>query len=409
MGSPWERVGGRVGDVSGIGQRARLFPRLEARVYWAFAAIAPLPEPVETAVGAWHAELARHGVQGFGAAIAARDRLRIALAGLLGGPSDAYALGHGTTAGLIAVAHSYDWRAGDRVLIGDSEFPANAVPWRQIAHERRLGLDVVALAGFAERPERGLDAVERLLRRGGVRLVALSAVGFQTGLALPLAELAALCHRYRADLAIDAIQAAGIVPLDLAALGVDIAVGGGHKWLCATDGVGWVYVAPRARERIGPSMAGWLSFEDAARFLSEPGCLHAARRHQPAPRVLEAGSSSSGALFALAAGLELISAARPEVSLAHVQALHDRVEPALVALGFSSERAPHASGRSGILALAPPSGVTLAKLQAALARRGVVVSIPDGRMRLAPHFASTTDEADALLEAMPEALAEARA
>lgn len=386
-----------------------LFPDLAARAYWSFAAISPIARPVKAAVDAWHDRLAREGVMAFGQAMEARERLRAELAGLLGGAASDYGLVQGTTAGITALARSFRWRPGERVLLFDDEFPANTVPWREAAREHRLGVDTVAIARFAHDVGPGLATVEALLRRGGVRLVAVSAVEFQSGLGMPLAALAELCHRHGALLAVDAIQAAGCCPLELPALGVDLAVGGGHKWLLGIDGAGWIYVAPRAREAIGPAMSGWLSFERGADFLFEPGRLHAAREHLPAPRIFEGGSTSSAAACALLEGVRLCRAADPARTLVHVQGLHDRVEPVLVALGFTSERAPYAAGRSGILAARPPAGVSLGALHKALAARGVVVSTPDGRLRLAPHFMSTAAEADHIAAALPEALAEVRA
>jgi len=389
-----------------IGQRHALFPDLEARVYWAFAAIVPLALPVRVAVEAWLLRLAREGMPAFGAALEAREQLRSELAGLLGGEASSYGFVQGTTAGMVALAHSINWRSGDRVVIFDDEFPANTVPWREAARVYRLGVDVLPLATFASTPELGLASLEASLRRGGSRLVTVSAVEFQTGLALPLRDIADVCHRYGALLAVDAIQAAGIVPLDLPTLGVDLAVGGGHKWLLAMDGAGWVYVAPAAREQLGTAMAGWLSFEGGPRFLFEPGHLHDRREHVAAPRVFEGGSSSTAAVVALLEGVKLCRQVTPAVAFAHVQALHDRVEPRLVELGFVSERTSFAAGRSGILAARPPAGVSLAALQRSLAQRGVVVTIPDGRLRLAPHFMSTFKEAEMLVAALPEALSE---
>jgi len=392
-----------------VGQRDTLFPDLKSRVYWAFAAIAPLAMPVRVAVDGWLARLACEGAPAFAAGLEARERLRAELAGLLGGEPSSYGLLHGTTAGFVALAQSLRWRPGDRIALFDDEFPANTVPWREAAHSHRLGIDVIALAPFATAPERGLANLEASLRRGGTRLVAVSAVEFQTGLALPLREIGEVCHRYGALLVVDAIQAAGIIPLDLPALGVDLAIGGAHKWLLGTDGAGWIYVAPSVRDQIGTAMAGWLSFAGGPRFLFEPGRLHDKREYAPAPQIFEGGSTSTAAAIALLEGVKLCRAATPAAGFAHVQALHDRVEPQLLALGFESERTHFAAGRSGTLAARPPRGMSLGALQGALARRGVVITIPDGRLRLAPHFMSTVAEAEVLVGALAGAAAEVRA
>jgi selenocysteine lyase/cysteine desulfurase len=88
----------------------------------------------------------------------------------------------------------------------------------------------LALARRATKdPDRVLGPLEDQLKRG-LRLVAVSAVQFQTGLCMPLVEMAALCRKYGAEIAVDAIQAAGVVPFAIDALGLDYVAGGAHKW-----------------------------------------------------------------------------------------------------------------------------------------------------------------------------------
>ncbi|HRE87658.1 MAG TPA: hypothetical protein PK095_00845, partial [Myxococcota bacterium] len=110
--------------------------------------------------------------------------------------------------------------------------------------------------------------------------------------------------------------------------------------------------------------------------------------------------------FALIEGVRLCRQADPARTFGWVQRLHDAVEPRLLELGFHSERAARTEARSATLSLRPPAGVSLRRLHGALLARGVVLTTPDGRLRLAPHFFSTMAEAD-LLEAMPSALGEA--
>jgi selenocysteine lyase/cysteine desulfurase len=224
---------------------------------------------------------------------------------------------------------------------------------------------------------------------------------------MPVAELARVAHDHGALIAVDTIQKAGAMPVDLSAEGVDFAYGGGHKWLLGTDGAGWLYVSKSARAELSDAMIGWLSMEDPVDFLFEPGRLGRPRRAVEQPRAQEGGSSSSAAVFALLEGVRLCREADPARTFAWTQRLHDAVEPRLLELGFGSERAERPELRSATLSLRPPSGVSLRRLQAALLARGVVLTTPDGRLRLAPHFFSTMAEAELLLDAMPAALAEA--
>jgi selenocysteine lyase/cysteine desulfurase len=40
--------------------------------------------------------------------------------------------------------------------------------------------------------------------------------------------------------------------------GIDVAAGAGHKWLLTPEGVGYLYLLDRARERIEPTLVGWV-------------------------------------------------------------------------------------------------------------------------------------------------------
>lgn len=388
------------------GLRDACFPDLEARAFLAHAAVSPLPAASLAAVHGYLGGLARRGIGGLGDGLAARDALKRELAALLGTSPDRFALTSGTTASIIALAQSVRWRPGDVVATLDGEFPANVTPWRQAAAARGLAVRTAPAAALAG-PDRAAH-LERLLAPGPdgrVRLLAVSAVQFQTGLRMPLAELAAAAHAVGALLFVDAIQAAGVVPLDLPALGVDLAAGGAHKWLLGMDGAGYLWVAPGREDALGTDVAGWLSHVEPLRFLGEgPGFLTYDRPFLPAPRVFEGSSTATAAYVALHASVRLLLAQRIPAIYDHVQRWHDNVLTGLEALGFTSERAVDPALRSGILALRPPPGVDLGLLQRELAARGVVVSIPDGRLRLAPHFANPLDECPAVIEAVAQSL-----
>lgn len=370
------------------------FDALDARAYLAFAAVAPLARPVREAITDAALGLAHRGVGGFVELLELREVLRAELAALLGVEAAQIGLTQGTTTSVIAIARSLSWRPGDRVITFAGEFPANVTPWRQAAED--FGLE-----------HRSLSLDEPLaphLADGRARLVAISAVQFASGLRTPLGPLAATCHAHGARLFVDAIQAVGAMPVDLAADGVDFAAGGGHKWLCGTDGAGWVYVAPGREGELGGAMAGWLSHVDGARFLFEPDQLREGRPLVAAPRVFEAGTSSSLAAAAMLAGVRMCAEADPARTFAHIQAWHDEAEVALRELGFTSERAPEPERRSGILSFSPPDGVTVAGLSVALAERGVVVTTPDGRLRVAPHAWTPLDRVEVLVDAVRDAL-----
>jgi selenocysteine lyase/cysteine desulfurase len=349
---------------------------------------------------------AREGGEATLGTLALRGRLRARLARLLGARAEDVALTTGATHGLQAVALSFPWREGDRVVLLEGEFPANVTPFLRAAQLFRLEPVFLSARDFTEGDgARGLDALDRALAAGG-RLVAASAVQFQTGARMPLAAMAAVCRRRGAELCVDAIQAAGVVPVDVGALDADYVAGGAHKWLLAVQGAGYLWIRPERVAALRPALAGWLSHEEPVSFLTEgrPGLLRYDRPLRRRADVFEGGSAPSVALAALDASVAILLGLGIDAVYAHVQAFHDRLEPALRDRGFAPLRSPDPARRSGILSAAPPPATDAKWLREALLARGVVVAIPDGLVRFAPHWPNALDEVDVVLAALDDAL-----
>ncbi len=393
----------QAGPPARLGDRS-LFPDLEPRAYLNHAASSPPSLPVRRAVGDLLDELARGS--GERAALALRSRLREAAARLVGGSAADVALTSGLSAGIQAVALCTPWRRGDRVILFEGEFPANVTPWQQAAALHGLEAAMLPLSDFErEDASRGLGRLEEELRRGA-RMVAVSAVQFRTGHAMPLAEMAALAARHGAEICVDAIQALGAVPLDAAALGLDYLACGAHKWLMGIHGAGFLWIRPGRAAALRPWLAGWLSHQDPVSFLTRgPGHLRYDRPLRREASALEAGSSSTASQAALLASLEILEALSVPAIHAHANRCLDRLEPGLAARGFGVLRSAHPGRRSAFFSARPPVGVEAPWLRDALAARGVAVAIPDGLVRFAPHWPNRPEEADQVLGAIDDALA----
>jgi len=327
-----------------------------------------------------------------------------AFAGLIGAPSGTVARTGSTSEGLVAVAHMTPWRDGDRVVVFDDEFPANRTPWLQAAARHRLEVVQLPVDAFHD-PDVGLAHLDAALDQDArVRLVAVSAVQFQSGLRMPIAEIARRVHAAGGRVVVDAIQAAGIVPIDVTDGDIDWLAVGGHKWLGAPVGTGFLYGRTDAWAEARPGVASWLSHPDALSFLAQADARPDEHAFVPGPSLVEGGMRNHPGLAAARLAVEERAGRDLTADLAALMATHDAVETGLVTMGFTSMRCADPRGRSGILSLRPPEGVDTAALVGELASQGIVVTGPEGLLRIAPRTPPTDDEIGRLLDAVRQAL-----
>ncbi len=388
-----------------LGDRA-LFPTLAYDAYLNHAGISPASRPVVQALLGVGEDYAARGFGAWPAYNERREHLRAALARMIHGRPEDLGFTSNTSAGVTAAALCIPWRAGDRVVLFRGEFPANVTPWQQAA--RRFGLDLswVDLAPFARSHEEGLAEFERVLSEGPARLVAVSAVQFQTGLAMPVRAMAERAHAHGAELFVDAVQACGVVPVDVRDGPVDYLACGSHKWLMGTEGAGFLYVAPSRVTALVPSVAGWLSHEEPVRFLLEgAGHLRYDRPVRASASMLEAGNLPTPSLAALGASVALLESLGIPRIQEHVRAYLDALEPALIDRGFVSARTGFREGQSGSLCVTPPPDRALPALHRAIVHEGVACAMPDGHLRFSPHWPNALDEVPRVLAAIDRALA----
>lgn len=382
-----------------LGSRT-LFDSLETDVYANHASLTPPSRAVRDAVVAAIDGYARQGMAWYVHEVERRERLRSRLARLIGAEDGTIGLVANTSAAILDIAQGIPWRRGDTIVLFDGEFPTNITPWQQAAHRHDLHLTWLEADAFRTDRDAALERLERTLA-SGVRLVAVSAVQFTTGQRMPLELMGELCRRHGAELFVDAIQATGIVPLDVQAMHIDYLASGSHKWLMAPEGMGMLYVAPERAGALQPHMAGWLSHEDAFAFLTRaPGELRYDRPFRSGALMAEAGTPNTLGAAGLEASLGLIQDLGVETIFEHVQRWHDAIEPGLVERGFESARMDDRNGRSGILSLRPEQPERAPGWVRSLAARGIACASPDGWLRLSPHWPNALDETGRVLDAI---------
>ena len=393
-----------------LGDRS-LFSKLRPVAYLNHAAVSPLSDPVLTTLTTVATSYAQRGLHAIGHWIEDRETLREELCQFIGAAQGTIGFVANTTSGVSAIAQCFPWQAGDRVVLFQGEFPANVTPWQRACELHQLRPTFLPLTDFSLPGGADLSALELNLKRGGVKLVATSAVQFQTGLRMPLAALSKLCHRHGAQLFVDGIQAVGMVDMDVERLGIDYLACGSHKWLMAPEGCAFLYAAPHRRPHLRPVTAGWLSHGPGGLdflFRGE-GMLRYDRGFKPDMSFIEGGAPNTLGLAGLRTALGLIRAFPSGAIFAHATSYLDRLEAALVTRGFESLRTADQARRSGILSTKPPGHTDTLAAAAALNAAGISVSTPDGHLRFAPHWPNHEAEIASILDAVDAHLEQASA
>jgi len=181
------------------------------------------------------------------------DRARAACATLIGAAIDEIALMPSTEAGIAALATALAFGPGTNVVASDLEFVGTVLPWRVL---EQTGVQVKLV------PHRDgtidLDDLDAAVDKQ-TRAVVISAVQEVNGFRTDLEELSRLCRSRAVLLIVDAIQHVGPLTLDVRATPVDAVAVGGHKWLCAPFGMGFLYVSRRLVERLRPPSRAFMT------------------------------------------------------------------------------------------------------------------------------------------------------
>jgi cysteine desulfurase/selenocysteine lyase len=186
---------------------------------------------------------------------AAYDAARRRVASFVGGRPETTIFTKNATEAINLVAYSWG-RAnvgpGDCILITQAEHHANIVPWQVLCHERGAALRYLEVD---DQGELSLEALERELARGDVRLVAFTHVSNVLGTINPVAEITARARAAGALSLVDGAQAVPQLPVDLDALGADFYAWTGHKAFGPT-GIGVLHGRTEILEPMEPFLTG---------------------------------------------------------------------------------------------------------------------------------------------------------
>jgi selenocysteine lyase/cysteine desulfurase len=356
------------------------FPVVADRIYLNSAYIAPVHRAVLAASRAYIEAKGAGSLQVAGL-LGAADAVRAQFAHLVNATPNEIGLLFSTGDGENVIANGLGLKAGDNVVVDDLHYSTEFVLYRALEASRGIELRIVKNRDGAVTAR---DFEPHVDKR--TRIVSVAWVSNQNGFRHDMRPIADLAHANGALFYADAVQAAGMIQLDVRAAGVDAMCSGSYKWLMSEFGVAPFFVGRDVIDRIQSDRIGEFSVARA-----EPD--HHYQLLKTAVK-FEGTSRSFGAVAQLQASLsylEKVGIARIEE---HTVGLAQRLYAGLVKQGHRMFTPP--GNRSSIVTFY--SSKPLDDLRAAFRAAKIDVTVRNGQVRVAPALFNNVDETERCLE-----------
>jgi selenocysteine lyase/cysteine desulfurase len=316
---------------------------------------------------------------------------------LVGASPDELCLIQSTTMGENLVLQALDLpRAGGRVVTDALHFFGSFYTYGELG---KAGVDVVTvpMAG-----DGGVDfsRIEAAVNKR-TRLIAVSAVSTVNGFAHDLKRLCDLAHAHGAYVYADIAHAAGSIPLDLRAAGVDFAACSSYKWLMGDFGLGFLYVRREVQEKV---RAPWWGYHQLSSFQT-----HVYPYDPPGPSVADYGAPATATGRFAMGTTSWTGVVQLDYSLPFIQALDvariqayrqpmvDAVQGELRKRGY--EPLTPLGSKTPLVGFALKGA--RAKLGERLTKAGLRLTVAQNRFRVSLSVFNDQNDVDRLLAALP--------
>lgn len=367
-------------------------------VYLNHGSYGACPRPVFEQYQAWQRELERNPMHFIGTRLPGlMADARGALGSYLGVTGDDVVYYANPTTAVRMITRCLQLEPGDEVLTTDWEYPAMDGTWELIARQTGIRYIHQPVPMPLVDKEALVDALwERVTER--TRIIFWSHIAAFSALIFPAEEI---CRRAREAgilTFIDGAHAPGQIPLDLAAMDVDLYIGACHKWLCAPKGAGFAYAHPRIQARLAVPLV-------VSRSDRDPGSVTAA---DFVPQYQQQGTRDPAAFLSVPAAIAFQAAHDWDAQRERCHALASQTRARVTEMTGLEPLSPDNAAFYGQMVSIPiPKSRQEAIWQALQARNIVAVMIGVGDrllLRVSYQAYNSQDDADQLVAAVKEGL-----
>jgi cysteine desulfurase/selenocysteine lyase len=371
--------------MKNIDQVRKNFPYLNNGViYFNHASLGPLSQSVSDRINDFIYQRSIYPIDNFEFFIQSSQSAKEKLGCLLNCKSDRIAWINNVSDGLSILVNSLNLNKDSRIILFEDEFPSNVYPFLNL-QKKGIQIDFVKHKNYKFTIE---DISEKITKQ--TKLLSISAVQFLSGYKCDLNAIGKLCSDNNIIFCVDAIQATGVVNLDVVKAKIDFLIGGSQKWLMALQGTSYFYISKSLQSRLNQQNVGWTSVkntwdltnydlslkDDAARF--QNGTLNS---------IGITALDESLKLF-MEFGIDKIAS----TILTNTLYFRKKLKESGLKLLLENSDENELAGITTIFVNHPEK--TFQKLS----DNRIYCSLREGKIRFAPHFYNTTEEIDIVIE-----------
>ncbi len=359
------------------------FPIVQNKTFLNHAAESPLPKSVVNAIHKYVDETSKH----HSTSVEWEDYGKPFFAKLINAKTEEIALVENTSTGMNIAANVLHFPHGSKIVTTDLEYPAVVYPFL------RKGLDVKVEYVKNVNGKILLEDLEKAVD-DKTAAVAISHVEYVNGFRNDIRAISETAHSHGAYVIVDAIQAAGAIPIDVKKDDVDFLTTACYKWLLSPSGVAYLYVKEELVKKSEPPYVGWASVKNEVFETIDFWDIWNLQLSETASR-FEVGSPSVISIVGAREALKLLLNVGIDNIEKRILKLTDRLIDSVKDLGLKLQTPEEKQHRSGIVnfKIGKPREIV-----EKLAQEDIVVSARANGIRVSPHFYNTEEEIDKLVK-----------